>query len=185
MAHNVVQVLATRASQCFQAVEDAADRLRRDGVNTQVWEALASGLRPPVGRQERLRERNPTEPLHGWQKETSSKVHKNHSVKVVWPLLTAGERASVRSQSGPLASVPFTSFPVCRVTRVDTQPFWVLLLRRLRLPLPLSVHSCSCGRRLDVLGHHRAACGRAGVLGRRGFAVESAMELVAEGLAIF
>ena len=56
--------------------------------------------------------RDPTEPLHRWQKEASSKVHKNHREKVVWPLLTAGERASVRSQGGPLASVPFTSFPV-------------------------------------------------------------------------
>ena len=34
---------------------------------------------------------------------------------------------------------------------------------------------CVCGRRLDVFGHHRAACSRAGVLGRRGFAVESAL----------
>ena len=141
-------------------VEDAAVRLRRDGVNTPSWHLDCA---------------------HWWdvrRDSASSKVHKNHREKVVWPLLTAGERASVRSQSGPLASVPFTSFPVCRVTRVDSQPFRVLLLRRLRLPLPLSVHSCSCGRQLDVLGHHRAACGRAGVLGRRGFAVESALEQI-------
>ena len=116
--------------------------------------------------------------LHGWQKETSSKVHKNHSEK--GGLATVDRRRASIGQVSKwtLASVPFTSFPVCRVTRVDTQPFRVLLFRRLRLPLPLSVHSCSCGRRLDVLGDHRAACGRAGVLGRRGFAVESAMEQI-------
>ena len=28
---------------------------------------------------------------------------------------------------------------------------------------------CRCGRSLEVFGHHRAACSRAGVLGRRGF----------------
>ena len=39
--------------------------------------------------------------------------------------------------------------------------------------LPLSARSCRCGRLLDVLGHHRAACARAGVLGQRGFAIES------------
>ena len=47
-------------------------------------------------------------------------------------------------------------------------------LRRLRLPLPLSSHSCRCGRLLDCLGHHRASCSRAGVLERCGFALESA-----------
>ena len=46
------------------------------------------------------------------------------------------------------------------------------------MPLPLSVRSCVCGRRLDLFGHHRAACSRAGVLSRRGFAVESAVEQI-------
>ena len=39
-----------------------------------------------------------------------------------------------------------------------------------RYPLP---RFCRCGRLLDVLGHHRAACAQAGVLGRRGYALES------------
>ena len=42
------------------------------------------------------------------------------------------------------------------------------LMRRLRLPLPLSLHTCRCGRPIDSFGHHCAACARAGVLGRRG-----------------
>ena len=46
------------------------------------------------------------------------------------------------------------------------------LLRRLRLPLPLSGRSCRCGVPLDSSGHHRAACARAGILGE-GFALES------------
>ena len=46
------------------------------------------------------------------------------------------------------------------------------------MPLPLSVRSCVCGRRLDLFGHHWAACSRAGVLSRRGFAVESAVEQI-------
>ena len=52
--------------------------------------------------------------------------------------------------------------------------FRVLLLRRLGLPLPLTARFCRCGHPLDSCGHHRAACARAGVLGRRGYAVESA-----------
>ena len=49
-----------------------------------------------------------------------------------------------------------------------------MLLRRLRLPLPLTVRACRCGLFLDAFAHHRSACAVSGVLGRRGFAVESA-----------
>ena len=51
----------------------------------------------------------------------------------------------------------------------------MLLLTRLRLP-PLSLARCfcRCGGLLNSLGHHRASCAKAGVLGRRGFALESA-----------
>ena len=45
--------------------------------------------------------------------------------------------------------------------------FRVLFLRRFGLPLPLASSSCRCGRPLDVLGHHRAACSRARVFGSR------------------
>ena len=100
-------------------------------------------------------------------------VQDHHRKHVVFPSLTSPEQALVRSQSGPLASVPFTSMPVQRVSRMDSEVFRVLLLRRLRLPLPLSVRSCRCGRQLDVLGHHRAACSTGEALGRRGFAVEN------------
>ena len=55
--------------------------------------------------------------------------------------------------------------------RIDSQS--VLFLRRLRLPMPLSSRFCSCGRPLDLLGHHRAACGKVWVLSRRGYVVES------------
>ena len=52
--------------------------------------------------------------------------------------------------------------------------FRALLLRRLWRPLPLSSSACRCGRPLDAFGHHRSACVVSGVLGRRGFALESA-----------
>ena len=93
---------------------------------------------------------------------------------VVQPRLLDASRALLRSQSGPFANLPFTSFPSAPHARFDPQPFRVLLLRRLWLPLPLSSRSCRCGRPLDSSGHHRAACAVAGVLGSRGFALESA-----------
>ena len=49
---------------------------------------------------------------------------------------------------------------------LDSALFRVLLLRRLRLHLPLAPARCRCGRPLDALGDHVAACPRSGVLRR-------------------
>ena len=92
----------------------------------------------------------------------------------VRPRLRETEQALLRSQGGPLSGVPISCFPTSALARFDSALFWVLLLRRLWLPLPPSSRNCRCGRLLDVFGHHRAACAEAGVLGRRGFALESA-----------
>ena len=111
---------------------------------------------------------------YGWQHEAASRLEREFRERHLMPHLAAHERALVRSQSGPFAGMAFSSAPSSHLQRIDSHLFRVLLLRRLRLPLPLSARSCRCGRLLDSLGHHRASCSRAGVLGRRGFAVESA-----------
>ena len=67
-----------------------------------------------------------------------------------------------------MASVPYTCLPIA------PQPFRVLLLRRLWLSFLPNARNGRCGLPLDSCGHHRAACAAAGVLRRRGFAVESA-----------
>ena len=82
------------------------------------------------------------------------------------------------SQNGPLSGLPFTMLPLLLLQRFNSHLFRVLLLRCLHLPLPLSSRACRCGCLLDCLGHHRASCLRAGVLGRRGFALESAVAQV-------
>ena len=87
--------------------------------------------------------------------------------------MSENEQAMLRSQSGPLAGAALLATPSNDATRIESHLFRVLLLRRLRLPLPPVSRTCRCGRPLDSFGHHRAACSRAGVLGRRGFAVES------------
>ena len=97
--------------------------------------------------------------------------------QIAWFQALAKIRARVAvapSQGGSGAGAALQTCPTCPLTRIDPALFRVLLLRRLRLPLPLSARFCRCGRPLDSRGHHRAACARAGVLGRRGFAVESA-----------
>ena len=77
-----------------------------------------------------------------------------------------------------MASSPFTTPPASFHARFDPQLFRVLLLRRLWQPLPPVSRICRCGRPLDSSGHHRAACANSGVLGRGGFAVESAVARV-------
>ena len=79
------------------------------------------------------------------------------------------------SVCGPLTSAALTALPSSRATRIDPQPFRLFLCRRLHLPpLSPSHRTCRCGRLLNQLGHHRAACPEAGVLGRRGLSLECA-----------
>ena len=63
--------------------------------------------------------------------------------------------------------------PTSRETTIPSHLFRVVLLRRLRFSLSLSLRSCRCGSPLDPSGHHRAACSQAGMLGRRGYALDS------------
>ena len=110
----------------------------------------------------------------GWQHEATEAVHAHLMATTIWPRLAPEERALIRSQGGPMSGVPFTCFPVSREARIESSSFRVLVLRRLWLPLPLSSRNCRCGLPLDPRGHHRVACAQVGVLGRRGFALESA-----------
>ena len=110
----------------------------------------------------------------GWQHEAASRVERVFQDAVLMPRLASHEQALLRSQSGPTAGAPLTCVPTSPLLHFDPQLFRILLLRRLSLPLPLTSRVCRCGRQIDPFGHHRAACSRAGVLGRRGYAVESA-----------
>ena len=126
------------------------------------WEALVQGARPP--------EREPEDfelggTRSGWQHEASSRTDFQFRGRVM-ATLAEHQQALMRSQSGPLAGTLFSAAPSIWFTRIEPHLFRVLFLRRLRLLLPLSSRQCRCGRSLDVFGHHRAACSRAGVLGR-------------------
>ena len=83
-------------------------------------------------------------------------------------LSQAGEAAS------RAASCAFTAFPTTSDTRVPDEEYRVMLLRRLRLPLPLAPRRCSCGGGLDVYGDHRSACAQVGVLARKAGPLEQA-----------
>ena len=136
------------------------------GLVVPSWTELS--LTPPEG----LEDPEPNQPRQvGSRKQT---VGEGFCTHVVWLRLNDSRRALLRSQHGPLASAALTTLPTSRATRIDPQPFRLLLCRRLHLPLPLSHRTCRCGRQLDVFGHQRAACSEAGVLGKRGFPLECA-----------
>ena len=156
---------------CLQAAADAARYLHGVyGFVPPSWEALSHGARPEPIQPDDF---EPGCQCGGWQHEAASRVEARFRDANLFRRLDDASKALVRSQGGVGAGLALSICPLCRVTRLEPHLFRVLLLRRLRLPLPLSGRSCRCGQPLDSSGHHRAACARAGVLGRRGFALES------------
>ena len=135
------------------------------GFDIPSWRSLAAGARPLP--------RDPEDnelgcPRQGWEHEASSRVEQHFRALDLFPSLTG----CVRS---PGAGAFLSATPANPLTRIDSFSFRTLLCRRLRLAIPLSSRICRCGRTIDPLGHHRAACARSGGLARRGFAIESAV----------
>ena len=153
---------ASRAAAAFDGT---------DGFEVPSWSALAAGLRPLPRNPE---DHEPGCPRQGWQHEAASRVERQFRSAVLFPSLCDSDRALMRSQSGPGAGVALSATPSSALTRIESALFRVLLLRRLRQPLPLTKRLCSCDRLLDFRGHHRITFARPGILSRRGFALESA-----------
>ena len=173
IAHTMAEALSSPPVDAVHIGGAVASRrqLATIGYDCPDWASVLEGARP---RQPNLDEVDPGVPTHGWQFFAAQAVEQRYRTDVVWPRLSTTEQALLRSQLGPMSGLPFSSVPSSPPTRFAPQLFRVLLLRRLWLALPFSSRTCRCGRPLDVLGHHRAACSRAGVLGSRGFSLESA-----------
>ena len=140
------------------------------GFEPPSWRTLADGARPEPQEPDEF---EPGISPQGWQHEAASRVKRHFWDQVLFSRMGPRERALVRSQAGAGAGLALTVAPTSHLTRIPPHLFRVVLLHRLRLPLPLSLHACRCGCQIDQFGHHQAACARAGVLGRRGFALES------------
>ena len=122
------------------------------GTEVPWWVALQEGLCPP------LREPEHHEPggtRAGWQHEAASRVERQFRTEVLLPQMSAQQWAMLRSQSGPVAGVPFSTAPSSPLTRIEPALFRVLLQR-------------------SQLSVCQTACSRSGVLGRGEFALESA-----------
>ena len=108
----------------------------------------------------------------GWQHEAASHVEEAFRAESLCPRMCDSRKALMRSQGGPGDGPALSTCPVNRLTTFTSQLFRVVLLRRLHLPLPLTVRNCWCGFPLDSRG--RAACARARGLGGRFWAVQNA-----------
>ena len=108
-----------------------------------------------------------------WQHKASTTAHARLKAEL-FNAIPPASQALVTSQSGPFASRAFTTIPYTNDFAYPSHLFRILLLRRLRLPLPLFARTCRCRRTFDSLGDHRAACAQSGVLRTRGGPLERA-----------
>ena len=147
--------------------------MRDLGYEAPDWAVICSGAAAPPAPD---RDDDPW-PFRGWQRsaaracdERTYETHLSH--------LTSASRALLLSQAGPFASRALNLLPTRNDVAIPSAQFRVLLLRRLRLPLPLAPRRCSCHGVLDSLGDHRTACATSGVLSTRALPLEHAVARV-------
>ena len=174
---SIIGELARNGGNCapLQQLCECASKLQQLGVEVPSWQSLSEGARPPP-----LSVLDTTPGIFrgkGWQRWASYLTDVRYRT-LLWDQFSGTEQAHIRSQSGKGSGIAFTTMPTSSELSIPSQSFRILLLRRLRLDLPLRQRMCRCRRFLDSKGDHRAACAVCGVLSRRGFPLESAMARV-------
>ena len=168
-AATLLQQLQNPTVPALQAATASAHSLTTHGWEPPEWIAFTEP-RPPAP------------PLHtydgpnigqGWQHPAATAIHTSCHQELL-ESLDPPSRAMLESQSGPHASRAFTTIPSSQETTYPSHLYRLLLLRRLRRPLPLTNRFCRCRRALDPFGDHRAACAQAGILRSRGGPLERA-----------
>ena len=165
----------TTDSRHFSAAASCRAVLRESGFDAPEWETLLTSLPRALAA---FIPGALAVPEQGWQHVASLVVEERFVNTVVVSRASPAHRAMLRSQGGPLSGLPFTTLPNRRSsgsTLTCSECCCCVVFTFLSTVFP----RLPVGRPLDCLGHHRASCSRAGVLGRRGFALESA---VARGL---
>jgi hypothetical protein len=149
------------APRQVQAAQAARRALQDHGWEPSAWQQLV-GERPPPSQATAID--GLTQPR--WQQHATFSFTTAARAQVY---STLDSQAMLDPQTGPHASrafatIPYTTIPYTTEVTCPDHIFRILMLRRLRLPLPLTERACRCRRTLDPLGDHRAACSRAGVL---------------------
>ena len=158
-------------SDVLRGVHDAMAALTAKGAQCPSWQELVAGTRAP--------DRGTTTPepgewRHGWQYAAATRRENHYRERALLPSLDDHTAALLQSQGGILSGRAFGLLPLAPEMCFTPGRMRVLLARRLRLELLLAPRSCSCGRDLDSLGDHRAACSTSGRLGPRRFPLEKA-----------
>ena len=121
----------------------------------------------------------PCNRLRGWQRYAARACDKR-AFEMHFATSPPASRALLLSQAGPHAACCFTVCPTHEAVTIPAAEFRVLLLRRLRLPVPLAPRVCACRGLLDPLGDHRAACANSGALASRALPLERAVARVCQ-----
>ena len=148
------------AAPSTRAAAQAEAALRLAGFHAPPWTALADGL--ATGEASHF-----DDAARGWQQAACASLDQR-ALETLLSDLDGASRALLLSQAGPGGSLALTALLTREEFTLQDDTFRCVLLRRLRLPLPLEARACRCGGALDELGDHRAACPTAGVLVRRG-----------------
>ena len=109
----------------------------------------------------------------GWQRLAARAVD-DFCHRALLRELDPSSIALLESQAGPFAARVLTARPTSPELTLDSPLFRVFILRRLRLPLPLTGAQGRCRVAHDALGDHIAGCPRSGVLRARAGPLERA-----------
>ena len=158
-------------AECLKAAGVAKQTLLAEGFDTcPSWRELYHNKRPP----QQDEHKEPGEFYHGWQYYAASRRETHYRDGQVLARSDRPSQALLRSQAGRCAGEHLTLLPVTDELQWSNAKLRTLLLRRLRLPLDLDDRLCKCGRALDALGDHRAACSTSGMLQTRAVPLERA-----------
>ena len=175
-ATTAAQQLQNPTVPALQAATASANSLTTHGWEPPEWVAFTEP-RPPAPPQHTHDGPNIGQ---GWQHQAATAIHTSCHQELL-ESLDPPSRALLESQSGPHASRAFTTIPSSQETTYPSHLYRLLLLRRLRRPLPLTSRFCRCRRALDPSGDHRAACAQAGILRSRGGPLERAAARYLQG----
>ena len=156
------------------AATQAAAYLTTQGYAVPAWDEALSDLPGLHSRHDES-----ADFLHGWQRRASHACDER-ALEMHLADVCPASRALLLSQAGPHAARAFTVLPTSDDVAIPDSHFRVLLLRRLRMPLPLGPRSCSCRGALDAYGDYRAACSTSGVLASRALSLERAIARVCQ-----
>ena len=157
------------------AAAQAATHLVNQGFRAPAWDAAFADAAFPPDRA--VEDGVGVDDLRGWQRR-ASRACDERALETHFTDLSPASRALLLSQAGPHSGRVFTVLPTSDDVTIVSAQFRVLLLRRLRLALALCPRTCRCGRSLDPLGYHRAACATSGVLPTRALPLEHALARV-------